>query len=103
MSTYEVRQGHLRLGILRDCRPLDEHNNLCVFDPDPAFEEHRPLFDMWLKGLHTDGGEGLAMWLDANHAIEALGLHVVSLDTRDEVTDFILTIYGDEAVYRRSS
>lgn len=102
MAAYQLRRGANLLGTLQDCQALDEHSTRCTFTAEPAFEEHRPLFEKWLRGINTEGGEGLMMWLEADHAIQVLGLYIVSLDTGDEVADFILTIDGDQAVYRPS-
>jgi hypothetical protein len=69
------------------------------FEPTPAFDDVKPLFDEELA-LLNENRLSEEDWGVAYEKIDALGLTLVSLDGNKLLDDFLLHIEGDRAWFR---
>lgn len=71
----------------------------CQFEPTPAFDAIKPLFDEELS-LVNQNRLSEEDWGAAYEKIDALGLTLVSLDGREVLNDFLLHIEKNSAWFR---
>jgi hypothetical protein len=97
---FALRRGYERLGTL-EVIGIDQPWIRCRFEPLPAFEGIRPLFDEELRLLEQQAkDQAWDHWEEAYSRIDALGLCIGALDGADDITDFILHIKDDKAWFR---
>jgi hypothetical protein len=68
-----------------------------TFEPTPAFEEFRPLFDRELALLNADR---MDEWEEAWSEIEELGLHLKRGPASKAIDEFLLHVDGSNAWWR---
>ncbi len=96
MADFHLYRGERLLGTLtRTDGDMPWH--LGAFDPAPAFEEVRPLFDQELALLNADRmDEWEAAWAE----VEALGLRLEPVPAGVAITEFLLHVEGPRAWWR---
>jgi hypothetical protein len=96
MGDYELRRGSQRLATLTSTG-LDMPWHQGSYDLAPAFEEVRPLFEREVSLLEADKIEE---WQATWEEIANLGLVLRPLDGREDMTEFLIHFYEDEARWR---
>ena len=96
MADYQLFRGERRLG---DLTRIDADFPWWsgIFEPTPAFEEVRPLFDREREQLEADAIEE---WGQVWDAIAAPGLRLEPTDGRGPITEFLVHIDGQNAWWR---
>ncbi len=96
MTDYHLYRDDCLLGALtRTDGDMPWH--LGTFDPAPAFEDVRPLFDRELALLNADR---MDEWEAAWGEVEALGLRLEPVPAGAAIDDFLLHIEGPRAWWR---
>jgi hypothetical protein len=74
----------------------------CRFEPLPAFEDVRPLFDEELRLLDTGlvDSDQVEQWEIAYNRITSIGLRLFDIEQENYIDEFLLHIRGDEAWFR---
>jgi hypothetical protein len=96
LMELQLKRGGELLGSLR-AYDIDSPWIICKFEPTESFQAVKPLFEEELKLLNTDDMEA---WETAYARIGGLGLRLVDVEKREETSEFILHIEGDEAWFR---
>ncbi|MCZ4101877.1 hypothetical protein G3I60_06555 [Streptomyces sp. SID13666] len=96
-SDWDLMDGETLLGRLTGY-DVDQPRFLLRFAPTPAWEPIRPLFDAF-AALRGPDPEGTAM-MRVLRPIRDLGLTLVPAGGGTPLTEYILTIDGDEARLR---
>ncbi|MER7312071.1 MULTISPECIES: hypothetical protein [Streptomyces] len=95
-KSWQLRQDDRLVGTLT-LEEIDMFWSDCHFEPAPAWDDLRPLFDAsrdaWVRG---DEEAALA----ADEAIHAEGLILVPDEGGDPITDFLIRINGETARFR---
>jgi hypothetical protein len=69
----------------------------CSFDPGPAWEQFRPMFDAQNEAWQSRDRDAQSRALEA---IGASGLTVVPCQDEKLITEFVLLIDGQDAAFR---
>ena len=88
-------RGDALLATLRKA-DADQSWFICAFEPTPAFEEYRTLFEEEERILNGPG-DTFELWEAAYARIDALGLRLVPNDGTEDIIEFLLHVYGNEA------
>jgi hypothetical protein len=98
LTVIHLKQGETLLGLLR-VQGSDFPWTQCTFEPTPAFEAVRPLFEHELRVLES---RDMDAWSEAYRAIVDLNLNLIDPHTGTEVGegDFLLHINGNSARLR---
>jgi hypothetical protein len=103
-TTLKLMRGDVQLGVLT-LYDLDQPWFYCHFEPEPAFEQVRPLFAAEQELLNDDSGTDFDedadedAWVRAYQDIQRLGLLLIP-DVGEVIDDFLLHIDGTEAWFR---
>ena len=90
MPNYRLYRGDQLLGaITHTDNDMPWHNG--TFDPSPAFEEVRPLFELELALLNADR---MDEWEEAWSDVAALGLRLEPVATGADIDEFLRHIEG---------
>jgi hypothetical protein len=95
-NVWKLKLGQEVFGVLTR-KEIDQPWTFCVFEPTPAFEQYRALFEEELQLLNRDDIEH---WQQAYHKITSLGFTLEPVGTEDAITEFILHIDGGAAWFR---
>jgi hypothetical protein len=98
LTNIYLKRGDTLLGTLRVVGA--EHPwTLCEFEPQPPFEEVRPLFEHEIALLDAND---MSAWAEAYQQIAHLNLRLIDASSGNDVGDgdFLLHIRGNEARLR---
>jgi putative SOS response-associated peptidase YedK len=93
---YRLYRGDRLLGTLNRTG-ADMPWHLGTFEPTPAFEEVRPLFERELALLNADR---MDEWMTAWGEVTALGLRLEPVPASTPIEEFVLHIEGPSAWWR---
>ena len=94
----ELYRGDVLLAVLSNVQLFDWPWYCCQFQPTPAFESYRPLFDEELELLEGKGAT--EEWDAAYENIENLGLTLSYPDQGKATRLFLLHIDGETAKFK---
>lgn len=95
-QSWQLQQGDALMGTLT-LEGIDMFWTDCCFEPAPAWENIRPLFEA-SRTAWQSGDQGAA--LAADEAIARAGLVLVPCDGGAPITDFLIRVSGPTARFR---
>jgi hypothetical protein len=100
-EVFHLMRGDTLLGVLH-VSELDFPWLMCRFEPTPAFEEIRPLFEQELKLSNSEDWqeEDSQAWEDIYQRIMDLGIRLDDVNGSETIGEFLLHVEGDHAWFR---